>query len=72
MFRITIVKKAEEKGIENAFQLSKALGVSAMTAARLWSGDYGRIDIATLHRLCDLFQCQISEFIIWDGKPLGE
>lgn len=72
MFRYKIPQKAKDAGIENAFQLAKALGVGPMTAARLWSGDFERLDLKTIHRLCDLFQCQISEFLYWDGKKLGE
>jgi DNA-binding Xre family transcriptional regulator len=72
MFKNQIPKIAEQKGIQNAFQLSKALGVGPMTTARLWNGEFDRVDLVTFHRLCDLFQCQISEFLVWDGKKLGE
>jgi DNA-binding Xre family transcriptional regulator len=54
----------------NAFQLGKALGVSPTTANRLWKGDFGKVGIDTLHRLCDLFGCQISDYLYYDGDSL--
>ncbi len=54
----------------NAFQLGKALGVSPTTGSRLSNGDFDKVGIDTLHRLCDLFDCQISDFLYYDGDSL--
>lgn len=72
MFKNNIPKLAEEKGIINAFQLAKALNISYSVVVRLWNGEFSKVGIDTLHRLCDLFQCQISDFLYWDGNKLGE
>jgi DNA-binding Xre family transcriptional regulator len=63
MFQNKIPELAKSKGLQNAFQLSKALGVSRATTNRLWNGDFNKIGIDTLHKLCRLFECQISDYL---------
>ena len=70
MFKNKIRDLSKKKGLMNAFQLGKALGVSPTTASRLWNGDFGEVGVDTLHRLCDLFECQISDFLYFDGDSL--
>jgi DNA-binding Xre family transcriptional regulator len=70
MFQNRIPELAKKKGISNAYQLSKVLKVSPTLSARLWSGDFAKIGIDTLHRLCIFFDCQIGDFLIFDGKKL--
>jgi DNA-binding Xre family transcriptional regulator len=70
MFKNKIPDLSKKKGLMNAFQLGKALGVSPTTASRLWSGDFGKVGVDTLHRLCDLFECQISDYLYYDGESL--
>jgi DNA-binding Xre family transcriptional regulator len=70
MFKNKIQDLSKKKGLMNAFQLGKALGVSPTTANRLWTGDFDKIGIDTLHQLCDLFECQISEYLFYDGNSL--
>ncbi len=48
MFKNKIPDLSKKKGLMNAFQLGKALGVSPTTASRLWNGDFSRIGIDTL------------------------
>jgi DNA-binding Xre family transcriptional regulator len=70
MFKNKIPELAKKQGISNAYQLSLALKSSTTLAARLWSGDFAKIGVDTLHRLCDLFECQISDFLYYDGNAL--
>jgi DNA-binding Xre family transcriptional regulator len=70
MFKNKIPDLSKKKGLKNAFQLSKVLKCSPTTASRLWSGDFDKIATDTLHKLCDLFDCQISEFLHYDGDSL--
>ncbi len=70
MFKNLIPDLSKSKGLMNAFQLGKALGVSPTTASRLWNGDFNKIGTDTLHKLCDLFNCQISDFLFYDGDSL--
>jgi DNA-binding Xre family transcriptional regulator len=68
MFKNRIRDLAERQGISNAYQLGKALNVSPTLSARLWSGDFEKIGVDTLHKLCDLFGCQISDYLFYDGN----
>jgi len=70
MFTNKIPDLFKQKGLMNAFRLGKALGVSPTTASRLWSGDFSKVGVDTLHRLCDLFECQISDYLHYDGDSL--
>jgi DNA-binding Xre family transcriptional regulator len=70
MFKNRVPELAKQKGIPNAYRLSLALEVSPTLSARLWSGDFQKIGIDTLHKLCDLFDCQISDFLFYDGNRL--
>jgi DNA-binding Xre family transcriptional regulator len=72
MFKNKIPDLSKKKGLMNAFQLGKALGVSPTTANRLWNGDFAKIGVDTLHRLCNLFECQISDFLYFDGESKVE
>ncbi len=70
MFKNKIPDLSGEKGLVNAFQLGKALGISPTTANRLWNGGFNKVGVDTLHRLCDLFECQISDYLYYDGESL--
>jgi len=70
MFKNKILDLSKKKGLMNAFQLSKALDISPTTGSRLWNGDFSKVGVDTLHRLCDLFECQISDFLHYDGDSL--
>jgi DNA-binding Xre family transcriptional regulator len=54
---------AEKRGYKTAYQLRIALGVSPSLAARLWKGDFEKIGISTLNRLCALLQCQPDKLL---------
>ena len=58
MIEIQIKERAEKLGITTAYQLQKALEVSPDVAARLWKGEFARIDLLTLDRLCRVLKCQ--------------
>jgi DNA-binding Xre family transcriptional regulator len=59
MIEVTIRERAQKCGIENAYQLQKAMGVSPTLAARLWGGDFDMIGVhSTLDRLCRVLKCQ--------------
>ena len=59
MIEVTIRVRAEKCGIENAYQLQKAMNVSPTLAARLWGGDFDMIGVkTTLDRLCRILRCQ--------------
>ncbi len=66
MFKNKIPDLCIKKGLKNAFQLSKVLKCSPTTASRLWNGDFDKIATDTLHKLCDLFNCQISDYLYYE------
>ena len=63
---------AEKRGIENANQLSKALGVSPDLGARLWREDFLRIDLTTLDRLCRVLRCKPNDLLKYEAEAEGK
>jgi DNA-binding Xre family transcriptional regulator len=63
MMKIKIAETAEKHGVKSAYALQKALNISPTIAARLWKGEFGKIGIGTLEKLCEHFQCQTNEFL---------
>lgn len=63
---------AEKRGIENANQLSKALGVSPDLGARLWREDFLRIDLMTLDRLCRVLRCKPNDLLKYEAEAEGK
>jgi DNA-binding Xre family transcriptional regulator len=70
MFKNKIPNLSRKQGLMNAYQLGLALRVSPTTARRLWDGSFDKIGTGTLHSLCILFQCQISDYLFYDGDSL--
>lgn len=65
---MTIRERAQKCGIENAYQLQKALGVSPTLAARLWRGDFKMIGVQdTLDRLCEVLRCQPDKLFRYEA-----
>lgn len=60
MIKIQIAEVAQSKGIKSAYALQKALDISPTVAARLWKGDFDKIGIGTLDKLCETLKCQPS------------
>lgn len=60
MIKIQIAEVAQAKGIKSAYGLQKALDISPTVAARLWKGDFDKIGIGTLDKLCETLKCQPS------------
>jgi excisionase family DNA binding protein len=63
MMKIKIAETAEKHGVKSAYGLQKALNISPTIAARLWKGEFDKIGINTLEKLCEHFQCQPNEFL---------
>ncbi len=63
MIVVTIRERAEKNGITTAYQLQKAMGISPTIAARLWRGDFDKIGIGTLDRLCRVLRCQPDKLL---------
>ena len=64
MIEVLIKERAQKCGIENAYQLQKAMEVSPTLAARLWRGDFEMIGVQdTLDNLCRVLRCQPDKLL---------
>ncbi len=63
MMKIKIAETAEKHGVKSAYGLQKALNISPTIAARLWKGEFDKIGINTLEKLCEKFQCQPNDLL---------
>jgi DNA-binding Xre family transcriptional regulator len=61
-----IQEKAIKRGYKNANRLREALECSPDVSARLWRGDFKRIDVATLAKLCDVLRCQPKDLLAYE------
>lgn len=66
MIKILIAEVAQEKGIKSAYALQKSLKISPTIAARLWKGDFEKIGIKTLDKLCEHLKCQPSRLFRYE------
>ncbi len=63
MMKVKIAETAEKYGVKSAYALQKALNISPTIAARLWKGEFDKIGINTLEKLCERFQCQTNDLL---------
>jgi DNA-binding Xre family transcriptional regulator len=61
--KIKIAETAQKNGVRSAYALQKALDISPTIASRLWKGEFDKIGINTLEKLCAYFQCQPNDFL---------
>ncbi len=66
MISVKIREVAEKRGITTAYQLQKAMDVQPSVAARLWKGEFTKIDLGTLDKLCTLFKCQTDKLLRYE------
>jgi DNA-binding Xre family transcriptional regulator len=58
-----IKEVCQKRGITTAYQLQKALPAAPSVAARLWAGEFERVDLTTLDRLCTLLRCKPNDLL---------
>jgi DNA-binding Xre family transcriptional regulator len=63
MMKVKIAETAEKHGVKSAYALQKALNISPTIAARLWKGEFDKIGVNTLEKLCERFQCQTNDLL---------
>jgi DNA-binding Xre family transcriptional regulator len=66
MITIRVKEVAEGRGITTAYQLQKRLNIAPNVAARLWKGEFERIDKTTLDRLCSALECTACDLLVHD------
>ena len=67
MIAIRIKEVAEKRGITTAYQLQKRLNIAPNVAARLWKGEFERIDKTTLDRLCSALECTACDLLVHES-----
>jgi excisionase family DNA binding protein len=72
MIEIKIAEVAQRNNLHTAYALGKVLGISPTIAARLWKGDFTKIGINTLDKLCNLFDCQPSDLLKHRGEGVTQ
>jgi DNA-binding Xre family transcriptional regulator len=63
MMKIKIAETAQKHDVKSAYALQKALDLSPTIAARLWKGEFSKIGVNTLEKLCELFKCQTDDLL---------
>lgn len=58
MMKSQIKDLALKRGIENASQFKKAVGLNLNVAYGLWAGEFEYVTMTTLSKLCRYFRCQ--------------
>ena len=66
MVRLRVAELMKMRGV-TAYRLSRGSGLAYPTAYRLSqpSGEFGRLEVDTLNRLCEFFRVQPGELIEW-------
>ncbi len=72
MIEIRIAEKAKSRGLETAFSLQKALNISPTIASRLWKGDFKKIGVGTMDKLCTFFKCQPNDLFFFTGETVTQ
>lgn len=71
---LKVKELAQERDIQNAYQLQQELGVAPMVARRLWNNELKQMDFRTLLTLCRVFNCQPGDLLVYrkgERKQLG-
>ncbi|MBX3288429.1 MAG: helix-turn-helix transcriptional regulator [Acidobacteria bacterium] len=63
MIEITIKAAAKKVGITSGYQLQRTTGFDVSMSARLWKGEWKRIDIKTLNKLCNALKCTPNDIL---------
>jgi DNA-binding Xre family transcriptional regulator len=69
--KVLIRERAEKRGIKNAHQLGLALGVAPNVSARLWSGEFDKLGMNTLEKLCEVLACQPNALFRYEPDTKG-
>lgn len=69
---VTIKERAQKRGIENANQLGVALSVAPNVSARLWSGEFDKLGMNTLEKLCEVLACQPNALFRFEQRTKRE
>lgn len=63
MILVKIQEVAKNVGITTAYQLQKYSGFPPGMAARIFKGEWQRIDLSTLNTLCNVLECTPNDIL---------
>lgn len=69
--KVKIAERCRTRGISTAYKLQKALNLSPTVANRLFKGDFARIDVLTLDRLCRFLECQPADLLEFEHRVIS-
>jgi excisionase family DNA binding protein len=72
MIKIKIAELAGKHGLKTAYALQKALDMPPTMASRLYKGDFDKIGIGTIEKLCQYFGCQPDAFLEYPFAPIND
>jgi DNA-binding Xre family transcriptional regulator len=72
MIKIKIAELAAKHGLKTAYALQKALDMPPTMASRLYKGDFDKIGIGTIEKLCEYFGCQPDAFLEYPFAPVND
>ncbi len=71
MIKIKIAELAGKHGLKTAYALQKALDIPPTMASRLYKGEFDKIGIGTIEKLCAYFGCQPDAFLEYPFAPVN-
>lgn len=64
MIKVTIKQAAQKRGIENAYQFGRKIGVADKVAASIWNNTQ-EPKLKTLNRICNALGCGLEDLIVY-------
>jgi putative transcriptional regulator len=59
---------AERQGIKSSYGLQKWLDVAPTVAVNLWNDDVTRFSVETLELLCEKFNCNVADLLVYESS----
>jgi putative transcriptional regulator len=60
-----------QKKIKSINQLSQLTGISRPTLTRIYNDESDRIELLTIQKLCEFFECEVGDLFYFDSSPLS-
>lgn len=57
-----------KKKIKSINQLANETGLSRPTLTRIYNDDMDRIELLTIQKLCDFFECEPGDLLVLEGE----
>lgn len=61
---LRIQQAAKRRGIDTAYKLQKAAGLTPTNASRLFNHKVKQLSLETLGKLCEVLNCEVGDLIV--------